>query len=249
MVAIAAAAATGMVLDRLQCEQWMPHGGYVLGSNAWWTLAALLLVAWYWLNHRRGWLLGSYVLLAGVAMVAAAWHHTQWNEFATTDLGFMATQQTHPCCIEAVAAGAPQRTAAPPRSPYRAIPQGEKSQLRLEVARVRNGEDWQTASGRCELIVDGHLLDVRAFDRVLVYGQLRAQRRLVIRAISTSPSTYALIASCALSAAIRLTAFECSNVAATGIRCGGSTTSVPRGKPGCGRASVRSVPRSPPRSC
>ncbi|QDU55166.1 ComEC family competence protein [Aeoliella mucimassa] len=85
----------------------------------------------------------------------------------------MASLEPYPCCLRAVAVAAPERMAAPPPSAYRAIPQGEKSQLRIRVTHVRHGDHWQPASGECELIVDGHLLKVAAEDCVQVFGQLR----------------------------------------------------------------------------
>jgi predicted membrane metal-binding protein len=36
---------------------------------------------------------------------------------------------------------------------------------------VRDGDQWRTASGRATLLVDGHLLGIRAGDRLRVFAQ------------------------------------------------------------------------------
>ncbi len=169
VIAVAAAVAAGIAIDR-----WL--GPSVPGANCsgWWLASAGLIVAWWMLHQRGRAATASIVLLGSIAALGAASHHWQWNLFADNNFGFSATEQTYPCCIEARAVHAPQRTAAPPTSPYRAIPQGEKSQLLVQVIRVRNGQQWVDASGKCEVIVDGHLLHVRADDRLQVFGQFRA---------------------------------------------------------------------------
>ncbi len=168
MVAVALAGMAGILLDRLASD----HSVGWSSCGAWWLLSFALLGVWSWMRRTGHRLAGATVLCAAAAL-AAGWHHWHWNLFETDEVGRMATLQPYPCCFEAVATGAPERVAAAPQSPYRAIPQGEKSQLLLQINRVRNGADWQAATGRCELIVDGHLLGVGAGDRVQVFGSFR----------------------------------------------------------------------------
>ncbi|MCO6047670.1 ComEC/Rec2 family competence protein [Aeoliella sp. ICT_H6.2] len=170
LVAVALAVMAGIVLDRGASDRALEWPG----CGQWWLLSAVLLAAWLWLRSSGRHLTGSVVVLVAAASLAGGWHHWHWNLFSYDDLGRMATLEPYPCCIQAVANAAPERVAAPPESPYRAIPQGEKSQLLITVTRVRNGEHWQPAAGQCELIVDGHLLGVNAGDRVQVFGQFRA---------------------------------------------------------------------------
>ncbi len=60
--------------------------------------------------------------------------------------------------------------AAPPPSPLRTRPGGERSQLLVRVTGVRDGRLWRPASGTAELFLDGHLLGVRAGDGVQVFA-------------------------------------------------------------------------------
>ncbi|WP_442484862.1 ComEC/Rec2 family competence protein [Aeoliella sp. SH292] len=166
VVLLAAGAATGIVLERF--------GITTLGFGYWWAVATLLLAMWYLLHHlSQAWLAGA-CLLATIAALAGGWHHWHWRLYPTDEVGLMATLEPYPCCFEAIADAAPERMAAAPDTPYRAIPQGEKSQLLLHVVRIRDGEHWTEASGRCELIVDGHLQGVGAGDRLRVFGEFRA---------------------------------------------------------------------------
>lgn len=170
LVAVALAAMVGILLDRWASD----HSLAWPGCGSWWMLSSAFLGIWIWLRRTHRELAGGLAVLAATATLTAGWHHWHWSLFEADEFGRMATQEPYPCCIEAVAANAPERVAAPPESPYRAIPQTEKSQLVLQVSRVRSGEQWQPASGRCELIVAGHLLGVGAGDRIQVFGQFRA---------------------------------------------------------------------------
>ena len=64
----------------------------------------------------------------------------------------------------------PRRVAAPPDNPLRTRPAGERSRLLVSVVRVRNGQAWCSASGTAELYVDGHVLGVRAGDRLRLFA-------------------------------------------------------------------------------
>lgn len=166
LLPIAIAAVVGIVLDRATVAS--------LGCGLWWLLAAAALATWAWCFGRGRYAASGMAVLAAVVAVAGGWHHWQWNLFGDDDIGRLATRESQACCIEAIARAGAERIAAPPHSPYRAIPQGEKSQLPLTVVRVRSGARWRPASGDCELIVDGQLSGVRAGDRLRVFGQLRA---------------------------------------------------------------------------
>ena len=52
------------------------------------------------------------------------------------------------------------------------IPRGDRTRLEIDVVGIRDGADWQPASGRATLLVDGHLLGIHAGDRVRIFGQL-----------------------------------------------------------------------------
>ena len=61
-----------------------------------------------------------------------------------------------------------------PGTPYRAIPTGEKSHVEVEVVRLRNGRQWQSASGKCQLWIDGHLLGVGPRDMISILQAIKA---------------------------------------------------------------------------
>ena len=75
-----------------------------------------------------------------------------------------------PICVEVIALNSPRRVPTPPEDPLRTIPFGDRSRLTVCVTRVRDGRQWRRASGRAELLVDGHLLGVRASDRLQILG-------------------------------------------------------------------------------
>ena len=77
-----------------------------------------------------------------------------------------------PVCVQAIAGTGPRRLPAPPFHPMRIVPTGDRTRVELEVVAIRNGTDWQPASGRARLTVQGHLLGVHAGDRLQVFGQL-----------------------------------------------------------------------------
>ncbi|MEM6331430.1 MAG: DUF4131 domain-containing protein, partial [Planctomycetota bacterium] len=165
---IAVAVVLGMALDR-----WRPLGA------GWWAVASVAIALWLCGGRlgrrRRPWsLVANGCLLLAVLAVAALWHHACWRLFDADDLGRFATRRAEPVCVEAVAVDTPRRRASPRPSPLRAIPQGEKTVVRLRIVRLRDGAGWRTASGHTQLVVDGHLLGVHAGDRLRVFAQLRA---------------------------------------------------------------------------
>lgn len=121
--------------------------------------------------------LAVFWLLLAVSSTGAAWHHLQWRLFAEDELGFVATSDVQPSCIEAVALASPRVQPAPPEDPMRTMEAEERSVLRVSVTRVRNGVDWQTASGNVSVIVSGELRGISSGDRVRVVGSLSAPSR------------------------------------------------------------------------
>ncbi len=164
MVYVTLAFAAGIALDR-----------FVSLSLLWaWIFAVVGWCVW-WLLWRRGMLHASeVVLLAAVTASGAAAHHAQWRLFSPNDIGRYAREAGGPVCVDAIAVEQPRRVPAPPHDPLRAIPRGEGSRLQIDVIRVRDGRQWRAAAGRSVLFVDGHLLGVRAGDRLRVYAQLSA---------------------------------------------------------------------------
>ena len=112
-------------------------------------------------------------MLAAIGGVGAAWLDLRWNYFPADDLGNYADLETAPSCTTANVLRAPEVLPAPPSTPLRAIPGGERSRVELELTGIRDGARWRPAGGRCQLVVNGDLLAVAPGDRVQVFGQLR----------------------------------------------------------------------------
>ena len=81
---------------------------------------------------------------------------------------------SQPVCIEAIALASPRIRPVPPDDPMRTMDVGERSVLRVKAIRIRNGRDWETASGRLTVTTEGRLLGVASGDRVRVTGLLSA---------------------------------------------------------------------------
>lgn len=158
----AGAACAGVVVDRLF---WTPP------IVSWWVLAWCALIVWSIAWCCRWGRIASVSLLLSVAALFGAWHHWSWNLFDARELSRAAGPGNAPVGVEAVALAAPRRIDAPPIDPMRAIPQGDQSRLEVRIARVRDGRTWRQSSGRTELLIEGHLLGVRAGDTVRVFGQ------------------------------------------------------------------------------
>lgn len=168
LVVLVIALAVGIALDR-----W----GGLEAAVVWWVAATGSLAGW-WVVWRRGSeRLAAAILLVGVAATGAAWHHVCWDMFDRHEIAryaFPPSGGSHrqPTCIEAIATERPHRMPAPLPSAYRAIPKGERSRLEITLCSIRDGTRWQPLRGRARLTVNGHLLGIRAGDRVQVFGQL-----------------------------------------------------------------------------
>jgi competence protein ComEC len=147
------------------------------GSGAafalWWIVAIGCLAAWCWVWRGGRPLVSAWLLLLSIAAAGGAWHDLIWNLFPRAELSRYADFTSEPACVVATALASPQYLPAPPATPLRAIPASERSQIDVEVHRIRDGARWLTAEGHCRLTVDGELLGIAAGDEVQIFGQLR----------------------------------------------------------------------------
>jgi competence protein ComEC len=160
LVIILAALALGVLADRA-----MP-----VCVPAWLAAAGGGLLGWFILWVLECDRTAAVVLLLSVACAGGARHHEHWNVYRADELGLAARDTPRPVCLQAVALNSPRRVAAPPSNPLRTRPAGERSRLLVRVERVRNGRAWCSASGTTELSVDGHVLGVRAGDRLQIFA-------------------------------------------------------------------------------
>lgn len=166
LVVVLLSAAAGIVGDRL----------LGLALAAWWTIGVLTWAAWLVTWRRRLGRTAPILLLAAVAACAGAWHHACWHLFADDDLGCFARLAEQPVCVEAIARTGPRRQAPPRASPMRPIPARERTRIEVDIVGLRNASDWQPASGRARLTVDGHLMGVHAGDRIRVFAHFASTR-------------------------------------------------------------------------
>jgi competence protein ComEC len=164
LVIVLAAVSAGIFIDRR-----MPAP-----AEIWWLAAATSLPVWLALWRHGCERLAAVALAVCLASLGGAWHHLRFSLFAQDELGLYSREEPHPVCVEAVALGGVERLPAPPDDPLCAIPRGDRSRLTVKLTALRQGEEWQPASGRARLLVDGHLLGVHAGDRLRVFGQLSA---------------------------------------------------------------------------
>jgi competence protein ComEC len=162
LVLLAAALAAGIAADR----------AWAMGVVAWWAIATGSLVLWLvlWLGRRER--LASWLLLASCLATGGLWHHSYWRLYAADDIGRIVREEAGPICVEGVALTSPRWVPAPPPTPLRTIPQGERSELLVALTAVRDGARFRATSGWAALTVGGLLHDVRAGDklRVMAHG-------------------------------------------------------------------------------
>jgi competence protein ComEC len=183
LVTVVAAAAAGIALDGIGVVQLVGGGEDTLplenGFLVWWCLAVCCLIAWLvarnWYLARNRWhAVASVGLLIGAVLcTGGAWHHLRWHVYSSDEVGRYATYDAEPTCLRATVSAVPETLPAPARTPLRAIPGLERTGVTLVVDAIRDGTEWRPAAGHCQLAVDGHLLGIRAGDRVQVFAQLR----------------------------------------------------------------------------
>ena len=171
LLLVATAVAVGIVADRY-FGAWL--GG--IGLPVWWLVAAILVAVCYHLRRLELSLASTAALLLSFAALAGAWHHQSWNYVDDNHLVRFADESLHPVCVEAVALDRKQWSPAPPANPLSAVPVGSRSQLTVEVTRVRDGTQWIATSGSCRLRVEGELTGVDRGDRLRIFGQFGRPR-------------------------------------------------------------------------
>ena len=161
LVGVLAAVCVGIVCDRFVAPSF----------GRWWLVGLAAWFGWYGLWRRSRDRAAVVALLCSLAATGGAWHHVCWQLFAADELGLCARGDPGPICLEGQALSA-GRTIHPHYDPLNTIPTGKRTQLDLRVTGVRDGDRWRAASGSTSVIVQGELLNVRAGDRLRIFGQL-----------------------------------------------------------------------------
>jgi competence protein ComEC len=176
LVSVTLAVAFGIVWDRYGPRHVSGGSADSTSDGHWfllsWCACACCLSLWWLAWRRRRNRSAAWALLTSVALVGAAWHELNWFLFDRHEIGRYAAFEPMPVCLEAIARASVERVSAPQSTPLRAIPVGEKSRLLVELTKVRDGRRWHSASGTCQLTVDGHVLGVHQGDHLLVFGRM-----------------------------------------------------------------------------
>ena len=153
----------GILLDRFWPQSAM----------LWWTAGAIGWVVWLltWLLRRER--VAALLLFAAIGTAGGAWHHVHWFTTRGDEIGRLASQESSPVCLEAIALTNPRWSPAPPHNPMQTIPSRDRSEIQLQVVRARDGINWRAVSGKTRLTVDGRLRGVKAGDRVQVFARMR----------------------------------------------------------------------------
>ena len=163
LLLVLVAVCCGAVVDRyllsLSVTVWAI--GCVVALAIWFCL-------WFWFRGRFA---AVFVLLAA-ALLMGAWHHAHWQIFPSNDIGFFARAEKQPACVEAIVDSSVQIFEAT-EDPMQIIPQTDRSVVDLRVVGIRDADRWVEATGKARLSVAGHLLGVKAGDRIRVVGQLQ----------------------------------------------------------------------------
>ncbi len=167
LVIVLTAVCGGIVVDRY----------WPISVFAWWAIAGGAWAIWLGLWRYRATAAAAVALLIAVAATAGSWHHLRWYLFAENDLGRYAEAEAQPVCVEAIALQRARMVPAPAFDPMRPIPASDRSQLDIELTRLRNGTHWQPVCGRCRLSVYGPLANVQAGDRLRIFGRLASPRQ------------------------------------------------------------------------
>lgn len=167
MVWLAISVATGVTADRFG-GMWFDSFGLV----SWWLFAAMFLVLASILYFRRYSRISAVAMLIAAGCLGGAWHDLHWNYLRLDELARYAREVAEPVCFEAIAEKPSQWSPAPTATPLRAIPAEPRSEVEITITRLRNGSQWQDASGNVRLRVNGVLPDINPGDRLRVFGRL-----------------------------------------------------------------------------
>jgi len=167
LLIVLAAVCAGIMADRY----WPMAVGW------WWAVAVGASTVW-WAARRWKWdRAAAGAILLAVAATAASWHHCRWCLFGHNDLGYYASNDGRPVCVEAVALKSARVVPAPAYDPMRGIPTSDRTPLNVRLVALRDGTEWTPVTGRARLEVYGRLSGVNAGDRLQVFGELSAPKR------------------------------------------------------------------------
>lgn len=160
LLPIAAATTVGLVIDRYQPIPAL----FSLGA------AILCMLAWSVCRRRKREQLALLYLWAAWAGLAAAYHHAVRNLYPSDDIGEFARDE--PALIQ-VRGNIVEEPTTPIRrrdDPLVSMPRTDSTHCTIDTTEVRLERDWQSASGKAELRVEGRLDGLHVGDSIEFTG-------------------------------------------------------------------------------
>ncbi len=156
------AAASGIVVDQFLGIP-LPLSGGVFAAS---------MVLWRVCFTKRLSIAATLFIYLAVGSLAAGWHHYWWNIYGVNDIGFYASGDSQPLCVEAVVAKETHWVAAPAVSTFDPIPRGESTRIVLAIKKIRHGNSWVSVSGQVNCLVRGQLPALANGSTLLISGRL-----------------------------------------------------------------------------
>lgn len=148
-----------------------------LTITTWLVLSVTGIVAWglLWTSYNSR-ILHSLFVHAAIGLTVFAigglWHHHTWHVYPATELGLAASDFPEPVCIRATVVDTPRYVpeSISQASPLDLTPPEDQTRFRIACQAVRNGDEWNTASGSGQVTVKGKCVDLVAGDAVQIFG-------------------------------------------------------------------------------
>lgn len=156
--------------------------GIVIGRHfgqspfVWWGGALLLVGAWHFSRRWQRPVIGQVFLLAAVTLFFAGRYNQAISHFLPNDIGYLATDDAQPVVVQGQVSSSLTPVYAEALSDDEAsgrFQSGDQTRFNFRANYLRDGSVWRSVTGNCRVIVDGHLLGVRAGDTVQLSCQLR----------------------------------------------------------------------------
>ena len=122
--------------------------------------------------EKRRLFVSTLLLSALIGVVGGLWHHLYWNVYPANDPGLFRLEQPTPVVLEGCVITSPRWLPAPPDIPGRLMPPSDHTILTLRVTQLRNGLQWEPATGRISVSMVGKLPDVYYGDQLRLVGKL-----------------------------------------------------------------------------
>ena len=164
LVPVAFAATGGILLDR-----W-------LSLPILWTLlvgiAAIGGTLLFAVRNRTT--LAALLLWTAVASLGAAYHHLQRDVYASDDIGELATLEPQPVLLRGIVETQPLLVKHAGNDELRSFPAHDQGRFVLQVTAVKQQSDWESASGRLQVLTASPLANLRIGDEVEIAGRIEA---------------------------------------------------------------------------